>query len=291
MKTYFIRHTKQLDINKETLNKILKDNLIAIHFPFEKSLDEKYDSESINPDDYHLRNHKEGIKTFNTLSVEGGCVCAEYWTIEGAVLGKVDPGTKIQLFDGRWGTKNRKAILKTLPLRKIRRIHPSEYLIISSGRPRQGTIKVWRSSGDRIKSLVENIPLKPVLSNLSPTQQEVLCSEYLRCNADPAGMLPTIESYLLPIGRTLINVDIAGLSVEGKKIYAQVTYYSLNDSKEKFDNLKQYVSKNTQAIFFCQCQTPQIIDNIIVYPLQLAFDSYSKSEFGKKWLKSIFNCL
>jgi hypothetical protein len=292
MKTYFIRHTKQLDISKDTLDNLIKNNLIAIHFPFEKSLDEEYDSKSINPDDYDLRNHKEAIKTLNKLSNEGGYVCAEYWTVGGAKLGKVDPGTKIRIFEGEWGTKeNRKAILKTLPLKNVRQIHLSEYLIISSGRPRQGTIKIWRNSGDRIKYLVENIPLKPTLFNLSPTQQEVFCSEYLRYNLDTTGMLPSIESYLLPIGRTLIAVDIAGLSPKGQKIYAQVTYFSFEDSKEKFNNLKRYLSKDTQLILFCQCEKPQLIDNIIVYPLQLAFDIYSKSDVGKKWLKSIFNCL
>jgi hypothetical protein len=289
MKTYFIRHTKQLDISKETLDKLIKNNLIAIHFPFEKSLDEKSDSTSINPNDYDLRNHKEGIKTLNKLSNEGGYVCAEYWTVEGAVLGRIDPGTKIQLFEGEWGTKkDRKAILKALPLTKVRRIQPSEYLIISSGRPRQGTIKIWRNSSDRIKYLVENIPLKPELSNLSPTQQEVLCSEYLRYGLDTTGMLPTIESYLLPIGRTLIDVDIAGLSTKGQKIYAQVTYNSFKNSEEKFAKLKKYLSKNTQLILFCQCEKPQLIDNIIVYPLQLTFDAYSKSDIGKKWIKNIF---
>ena len=288
MKTYFIRHTKQLDIDTATFDKIKKYNLIAIHFPFEKSRDEKHDSKSVDPNDYHIRNHKEAIKTLNQLSYEGGYVCAEYWATEGAVLGKIDPGTKIQLLEGMWGSKKgRKAILKTLALKRIRHIHPTKYLVISSGRPRQGTIKIWRNANDKIKYLVEDIPLKPVLSNLSPTQQEVLCSEYLRHNLDPTGMLPTVESYLLPVGRTLINVDIAGLSINNRRIYVQVTYANVKNSKEKFNNLKQYLSKNCQAILFCQCEKPQIIDNITVYPLQLAFEIYSKSDIGKRWLKSI----
>lgn len=290
MKTYFIRHTKKLDISQNTLDKLIKNNLIAIHFPFKQlSEDDKDDSKSINPADYAPRNAREGLTTLNRLADEGGYVCAEYWTVEGAMLGKVEPGTKIQLFEGEWeNKKGREAILKTLPLTKVRMVHPSEYLIISSGRPRQGAIKVWRSSGDKIRCLVENIPLKPELSNLSPTQQEVFCSEYLRYGLDTTGMLPTIESYLLPIGRTLIDIDIVGLSTKGQKIYAQVTYNSFKNSKDKFAKLKKYISKDTQLILFCQCEKPQLIDSIIVYPLQLAFDSYSKSDIGKKWLKNNF---
>ena len=120
------------------------------------------------------------------------------------MIGFIPRNTQIKLLEGTWGDKNnlqgRKAILKTLPLKKVQRIHPLEYLVISSGRPRQGTISTWRSVGEKIESLVENKPLEPKLQNLSPTQQEVLCSEFLRSGLDKK-LLPKIESFLLPVGR------------------------------------------------------------------------------------------
>ena len=292
MKTYFIRHTEQLDIDEATFDKIVKNNLIAIHFPFEKSRDEKIDSKSIDPDDYLLKNHKEAIKTLTQLSEKGGYVCAEYRTVDGAIVGKIDPETGIQLLEGKWGNRNqqqgRKAILKTLSLKKVKRIPPSEYLIILSGRPRQGTIKVWRNVGERIESLVEDIPLKRILSNLSTTQQEVLCSEYLRSNLDDTNMLPEIQSFLLPVGRTLIDVDILGIDNQGKNIYVQVTYSELAKSKQKLRKLKKYLTGNSKAVLFCRCEAPKIIENIIVYPLQKVFDKYIESSIGQKWLKGIF---
>lgn len=292
MKTYFIRHTEQLDIDEATFDKIVKDDLIAIHFPFDKSGDEKIDSESIDPDDYIKKNHKEAMKTLTQLSEKGGYVCAEYRTVDGAIVGKINPETKIKLLEGKWGNRNqqqgRKAILKTLHLEKVKAIPPSEYLIISSGRPRQGTIKVWHNVGERIEHLVEGIPLEPILHNLSTTQQEVLCSEYLRSNLDDTNMLPEIQSFLLPVGRTLIDVDILGIDNQGENIYSQVTHNKLAESKQKLEKLKKYRTGNSKAVLFCHCEAPKIIENIIVYPLQKVFDKYIESSIGQKWLKGIF---
>ena len=309
MKTYFIRHTERMDIDEATFDKIVKDDLIAIHFPFDKSGDEKIDSESIDPDDYFKKNHEEAMKTLTQfpkkggyeamktltqLSEKGGYVCAEYRTVDGAIVGKINPETKIKLLEGKWGNRNqqqgRKATLKTLHLEKVKAIPPSEYLIISLGRPRQGTIRVWHNDnvGERIEHLVEGIPLEPILHKLSPTQQEVLCSEYLRSNLDDTNMLPKIQSFLLPVGRTLIDVDILGIDNQGKNIYSQVTHNKLAESKQKLEKLKKYLTGNSKAVLFCRCEAPKIIENIIVYPLQKVFDKYIESSIGQKWLKGIF---
>jgi len=182
MKTYFIRHTEKLDIDEKTFDRLLYNNLIGIHFPYLASKNEKFDTTSLNPNDYKKTSWKKAINSFVGLAKEGGYVCAEYRTLQGALIGFIPPNTKIKLMKGVWGDKkkqSRKAILKTLPLKKAHRIDPKEYLVISSGRPRQGTISIWPSVGKRIESLAENKPLEPILQNLSPTQQEVLCSEFV----------------------------------------------------------------------------------------------------------------
>jgi len=86
----------------------------------------------------------------------------------------------------------------------------------------------------------------------------------------------------------LIDIDIVGLSNKNKKIYTQVTYSKLKHCKTKFENLKKYTSEKAQAIFFCNCPKPEIIDKITIYPLQLVFDTFCKSEIGKKWLNAVF---
>lgn len=292
METYFIRHTEQLDINEETFNELIKKNLIAIHFPYKKSQNEKNDSESIDPDDYHLSNNKESIRTFCQLAKEGGYVCAEYRRIAGATVGKVTPNTEIGFLKGEWGERSgqqgRTAILKILPLKQIQHIAADRYLTISSGRPRQGTIKIWRNIGKRIENLVENKPIEPILQNLSPSQQEVLCSEFLRNNLDQSKLLPKTESLLLPVGRTLIDIDIVGVDDNGDLVYAQVTYSKRRNAKNKLENLKKYSSKRNSVVLFCDCSIPEIIDDIIIYPLRVVFEKYSQSEAGGKWIKNIF---
>ena len=213
MKTYFIRHTEKLDIDDRTFNNLLEKNLVAIHFPsLKESCIEESDTKSLNPEDYEYKAGKEAINSFLTLAKEGGYVCAEYRSLQGALIGKVSQNTQIQLLEGTWGDRNnlqgRKAILKILPLQNVKRISPSEYLLVSSGRPRQGTIKNWRNIGKRIEALVENNRLEPILPNLSPTQQEVLCSEFLRSEVKGSNLLPKMESLLLPVGRTLLDISI-----------------------------------------------------------------------------------
>ena len=84
MKTYFIRHTEKLDINEKTFGRLLNDNLIGIHFPYLVSENEKFDTTSLNPNDYEKTSWKKAINSFVTLAKEGGYVCAEYRTLQGA---------------------------------------------------------------------------------------------------------------------------------------------------------------------------------------------------------------
>jgi len=291
MKTYFIRHTEKLDIDQETFDSLLENNEIAVHFPFLENWGEQFDTTSLNLNDYKQMSSKKAIKALIALSKEGGYVCAEYRTLKGAVIGLVPPKTQVILKEGKWGDKNnfqgRNAILKTLQLTNVKRIEPSKYLDISSGRPRQGTIAIWRSVGNRIESLVENKPLEQILQNLSSTQQEVMCSEYLRSGLDK-NILPKIETLLLPVGRTLRDVDIVGLDDNNETIYSQVTYAKFNRGI-KFKNLQKYALNERKAIYFCNCSKPEILDCIIVYPLSLVFYTFNKSEIGKRWINNIFN--
>lgn len=295
MKTYFIRHTKVLDIDDATLGHLIKNNLIAIHYPYLESKKEEHDTRSLNPDQYQDRTARAAMRRFVRLQNEGGYVCAEYRSLEGARIGKVSPGSKIELFDGAWGNKGkhpgRKAVLKTLRLEKVQDLAADKYLIISSGRPRQGTIMVWHGIGERVKRLVENEPRENQLGDLSTPQQEVLCSEFLRVGLDSTHVLPRIESFLLPVGRTLRDIDILGITKGNDTVYAQVTYCEFNSpqGQKKFAILKEkYASGASKVILFCRHNKAEVKDNIVIYPLDLVFDSFRESDIGKRWLKSAY---
>lgn len=289
MKTYFIRHSGSLDISETTLNELIEKNLIAVHYPYSTSEKEATDCTSTNPDDYKIPKANSALKIFNNLSREGGYVCAEYRNRDGAVVGTIAPDTQIKLLEGRNNTdKNRKAILKTLHLVKFRHIETEDYLKISFARPTQGTICIWKKAGNRVEHMVNQTPLEQILDNLSPAHQEVLCSEFLRSGIDPH--LPKIQSFILPVGRTLKDIDIFGITESGQKVYCQVTHDSRQHADKKMEKLKPYESSDGYTVLFCmntQDYTPSS-NRVFIYSMQTVFERFTKTSEGKLWLKTVF---
>jgi hypothetical protein len=58
-----------------------------------------------------------------------------------------------------------------------------------------------------------------------------MCSEYLR---HAHGALPILVHLLLPVGRTMKDVDIYGIASDGRKVHAKVTYLELERASDKF---------------------------------------------------------
>lgn len=289
MKTYFIRHSEKLDISEKTLSDLIEKNLIAIHYPFRTINKETDDCTSINPSDYEEQKARSALRTLHKLSEEGGYVCAEYRNKEGAVVGIVTPNTPIELFEGKWGTqKDKIAILKTLHLATSRHLDAEEYLKISYARPIQGTICIWKNAGKRIEHMANHTCFEPIFDNLAPTHQEVLCSEFLRSGIDPR--LPKIQSFLLPVGRTLKDIDIFGITESGQKVYCQVTHKQLQHAAEKMKNLKIYRSANSYVVMFCMNNQAHILssEGVIIYSMHTVFEKFSNTKEGKMWLTTVF---
>jgi hypothetical protein len=66
--------------------------------------------------------------------------------------------------------------------------------------------------------------MEPQLSDLSPSQQEILCSEFLRMPEVESRGLPRLVHLLLPPGKTMRDIDIVGTAADGKRLLAQVTF-------------------------------------------------------------------
>lgn len=281
--TYFSRHTEKLDVDGATRERLLKENLIAIHFPGRAADDglDPTDNESLDPQDYH-RTKRSVIRTLGKLAEHGGYVCAQYHGYNRTRVGKVIPGTQIQLLHGFWSDGKRPAVLKALQLTEVKEIAPSDSAAVLVARPQQGTLLRWHKANGAIEAMVEGRPMPRTLAALSPAQQEILCSEYLRSVDEDMTQLPRLRHLLLPVGRTMKDIDFAGISTNGQRVFAQVTYAGSGDSK-KMNRLRQYASGGS-LVYFCNCKTVRFDDGVVVYPLQRVFDEFTAMESGREWL-------
>ena len=287
MDTYFIRHSSALDLSKEFLTSLWNDRRIAIHYPQDKSgqlLPE--DSSSLNLDDYESR-ARRAMKALTELAHFGGYVCATYRGRDQFLVGKVEPGSKIDLLEGKWGdlknNEGRKAIVKTLAIVSAIVLDEAKYVQLLVGRPRQGTIMRWPSIEKRVEDLYEGTKSPFGFQQLTPPELETLCAEFLRLPAATACGLPTLACLSLPAGSTLKDIDIYGITPAGKSLVAQVTYKGESE-QEKIVPLRKFVDVGCETILFCQSDDFKIVDGIQFAPISLVVERFRETEIGKLWL-------
>jgi len=280
MKSYFVRHTKGMAVIEEAINYLWEQDKIAIHFPFEgESKKNVEDSTSIDEEDYRKVNAKRAISTFSELNSNGGYIWAEYRNRKYVKIGKIVPNS-FEIYITKWRpgrfSYERKAKLKTLQIdrKSVKAVSPSRAMSLRAARPRQGTIARWHSVKKRLKCLVEGIPVAKSWDSLFPSEQETVCSEYLR--HPDLTECPTLERLLLPVGRTLKDVDIFGYAVDGKNLFAQVTYCKKARAQKKIRKLEKYDDPRSHLVFFCDCGEIEFKNNILFIPIERV----------EKWLKN-----
>ncbi len=291
MQTFYARHTKMLDIDDAFRNRLWEEKLVAIHYPdHQDGSRESPDNESLDPEKYPQR-QKQVIRALVELAQEGGYVCAEYYNQTGSVnkcrIGRIEPGTEIEFQKGRWGSKDRTAVLKAVRLKDDQELSPSQYATVLVGRPRQGTLMRWKRVGNRIKNLVEGCVPLPTLANLLPPEQEVLCCEFLRLPEAKTAGLPQLAHLLLPIGRTMRGVDIVGMTDQGDMLFAQVTYLDLDASTKKLETLNAYKGNGVHLVLFCKTSEVKRQDGVTIYPIERVLSSFVATEQGRKWLECV----
>jgi len=94
--------------------------------------------------------------------------------------------------------------------------------------------------------MMEKKPLPDKVESLGPSQLETLCEEYLRKEDKGIEGLPTLDYLIASVGRQLKDIDIAGMSKDGRIILAQISYSS--KSEEKFRQLENASEDIQQAI-------------------------------------------
>ncbi len=293
MDTYYARHTSGLDIDEQTRKRLWEEDLIAVHYPEHLNGDPDLpDNESLDIEDYPLpsRSNKARsvIGTLNTLAALGGYVCAEYFPDDQIKVGIIQEGTLVNLMRGRWGScPQRIAVLKTLKLTNARSLRPLETTVILASRPRLGTLQRWHSCRNRIRDIVEHRSMPLQLDDLLPYEQEVMCAEFLRLPCATKFGLPQLSSLSVPVGRTMKDVDIMGVGMDGRAIVGQVTWYDENGASSKKTVLKKYVQeRDATVIMFCNCKEITSDDGVVVFPLERVFEEFRHTDPGEKWLSA-----
>lgn len=246
---YFIRHTNEMTVSYDAVSRLYSDDLIGIHFE---------DVDSINSRDYEDPAAKKAVACFRDLNTDGGYIWAQYHRHAMAKVGEIEKGsfsTREVARRPESGSSTRagsKAILKTLRMTRVREIAADEMQALRAVRPRRGTIAHWGSANGLLRAIVNKERVDLSWECLSPSQQEVAFSEFLR-DHKIAG-LPRLQMLLMPVGRTLKDVDLYGVAEDGKKLFAQVTFDTLADKRtqEKANKLRDYIGNGNHLLLLCR---------------------------------------
>jgi hypothetical protein len=253
----FVRH--KMDQTEETNNFLNSSGMLAVHYG---------NSKSTKPEDYK----KPGKDVINRMNWRGkkGFIGVGYYNQfkpNCMSIGIVPPGSKIQIEtrtvpdyevkkEKRWQRyPNQECHYKYLQM--------EDYFEVDLGKTRQLEACLTRGGGvfvnwsvnevDRLVRylLKRNLNLieerDATVFDLSSTQLEVLCSEFMRNSNSEY----RIEQFTSPIGRTMSGTDIDGVNNNGY-VHAQVSFSS-DDSvvKDKIEKLrKNYNSENSQLVYF-----------------------------------------
>jgi hypothetical protein len=230
--SWFIRHwplEKVLEDestvdNQKIQEQLFEDAEIAVHYE---------DICSINHRKYAKDNQRK-VQRFRELQEDGGFVCADYPLIKRMRVGIAEPKSEFYCSEEFH-------FLKRLRLEKSFDVSTNMRVRLLAGAPRQGTLLKWHVIGDRLEHLISG-KIEESWEWLLPYEKETVCQEYLRKEFH-------LLYLLLPFGRALEDIDIAGVTEEGQRIYALLT------NEEKEDKLKEKVQDLSRfdgvRVFFC----------------------------------------
>jgi hypothetical protein len=114
-----------------------------------------------------------------------------------------------------------------------------------------------------------------------------MCSEFLRTpDAESLG-LARMAYLLLPVGRTMKDLDICGITESGNRVLARVTYCKLDDAQGKLAKLREYrADPDDTLILFCRSEVQTERERVKVVPLEAVYERFTSSRGGRVWLKA-----
>jgi len=257
----YIRH--KLD-NEKLNEKLFNKKKIAIAFE---------NKESINPEDYGTSG-KSALTILLKFCEKGFIIAADYPTINAAslYLGEIKAGSQIQLenIEGYW--------YKIVQLENVKEIPFNKYKILNTIRPIRSTISRWPKAYKILQCIYEDKPLPEEVTSLTSGELEVICSEYLK-------VFGVIIAPLLKVGGTQPKIDIAGIGIEGKNVYAQVSF---TDNKKKIENkidlLQSFESEDSILIYFGPKAMNEIFEGITYIAIEDVFATFMMYPFSTHYL-------
>ena len=252
----FIRH--KFSTSNSIIDELWDKKVIGVHY---ENID------SFNSEDY--KNLKESTrKTLKSIfdlmeliQEKGALVAADYKNVtnkdekknKALLVGIIEKGAEKKSL---WFTdkeSGKEYCYKTMKMKETKEIYYEDYPILLSCKPRLTTMCQWHMMKNKLPSIYSGKPLLEEVTSLMASELEVICYEYLRNEK--------LTCLLLPIGRTLDDVDIVGLNEQGRKIFAQVTFSDKNKVIMKKTNqlLNNRRSEKTDLYFF----GPEIIKTTV----------------------------
>jgi len=245
----YIRH--KMTSTNEILDDMWKNGIIGIHYADIDNYNIEEYREEI-PKESTLKTIQSNFKLMDLITEKGALVAADFRNIDNfdelknksLLLGVIEKGTKkdIKEYESPKG-KNGYLIYKTLQMKKPPKIiYYQDYPILFSCQPQRSTICQWHLMKQKLPYIYQGKPLPNEVTSLDPSELEVICYEYLRKNI--------LACLLLPIGRTLYDVDIVGIDKFSNKIFAQVTFSrSTDEIKSKAKQLLN-ARKNKESLLY-----------------------------------------
>lgn len=234
---FFIRHTNVLEISQADAMDMFRDRIVGIHYGSDYV---EHPQELLDPNFYDQRSALTAMRNLTDLAKTGGYIWSDYSSISKSLIGRVNPNSEVFLKEFT-ATKNQqhfsknKLFMKCIQLRDAQEVEINEHLAMRARRPRQGTLVRWWKSRGNIEKIIRGKTSVESWGDLSPDQQEILVYEYLRKTREDEYH---IEHLLMPIGRTLKDIDIYGVNRSEKQVFVQVTNSS--EVRHKVEALKQY---------------------------------------------------
>jgi len=275
VQTVFVRHN--CSSTQHVLEQLWKRRLIALHY--ENKL-------STNPADYGPKG-RNALKRLWKYCTSGAIVGADYRRLGRAAMlvGELPKNSRVQGEEFRDPDTGHTFIYKVAVLHRAREVRFVDYPLLLGRQPRQATITGWPSAARVLEAAIHNHPLPYDASCLHPSQLEVLCYEYLRERHH-------LERLLMPIGRSLLDIDILGLDKDGNKVLAQVTH-SMSKSKldDKRQRLLQHALPSDKCFFFVPERAPLAVSpNVESIPITRVLSALKASSrvSTKRMLSEMF---
>lgn len=172
---------------------------------------------------------------------------------------------------------------KIIPLEQVKEVTGREFPSLFSKIPRQTTFTRWPSAQNILNNIYYGIKpsldtIETVQDFLDASQLEVMCYEWLRATNK-------LSHLTLPIGRTMISVDIVGVDNLFNKVFAQVTFHD-DKAESKILSLKKFGNKDDIFYYFCRSET-RFDSGINYVSIEEVFNFFKTRKDGVQFLNEL----